>query len=57
MRPFPPLDPGDADWGRGERPLLGHLVEFDEKHEVRAVVRPEIVARLRDAYDRAETVK
>jgi arylsulfatase A-like enzyme len=73
-------------WDRGERPLLAHLVEFDEKHEVRAVVlgryklverqpgpaelfdleadpgesrdlagrHPEIVARLRDAYDRAE---
>ena len=73
-------------WDRGERPLLAHLVEFDQKHEVRAVVlgryklverrpgraelfdleadpaesqdlagrHPEIVARLRDAYDRAE---
>ena len=76
----------EGRWDRGERPLLGHLVEFDEKHEVRAVVlgryklverrpgraelfdletdpgesrdlaerHPEIVARLRDAYDRAE---
>ena len=73
-------------WDRGVRPLLAHLVEFDQKHEVRAVVlgryklverrpgraelfdleadpgerddlagrHPEIVARLRDAYDRAE---
>ena len=77
----------DGRWDRGERPLLAHLVEFDEKHEVRAVVlgryklierrpgdaqlfdleadpaesqdiaerHPEIVARLRAAYDRAET--
>ncbi len=77
----------EGRWDRGERPLLGHLVEFDEKHEVRAVVlgryklverrpgraelfdletdpgesrdlaegHPEIVARLREAYDRAES--
>ena len=77
---------GGGRWDRGERPLLAHLVEFDEKHEVRAVVlgryklverrpgraelfdleadpaerldlagrHPEMVARLRDAYDRAE---
>ena len=76
----------DGRWDRGERPLLAHLVEFDEKHEVRAVVlgryklierrpgearlfdleadpaesqdiaerHPEIVARLRAAYDRVE---
>ena len=75
-----------GQWERGERPLLAHLVEFDEKHEVRAVVlgryklverrpgraalfdleadpgesrdlaerHPEIVARLRDAYERTE---
>jgi arylsulfatase A-like enzyme len=73
-------------WDRGDRPLLAHQLEFDEKHEVRAVVfgrhklverrpgraqlfdvvadpgetrdlaaqEPEIVARLREAYDRAE---
>jgi choline-sulfatase len=76
----------EGRWDRGDRPLLAHLVEFDEQHEVRAVVHgryklverrpgraelfdleadpgesrdlaerhPEIVARLRDAYDRAE---
>ena len=76
----------EGRWDHGERPLLGHLVEFDEKHEVRAVVlgryklierrpggselfdleadpgeardlaghHPEIVARLRQAYERVE---
>jgi choline-sulfatase len=76
----------EGRWDRGERPLLAHLVEFDEKHEVRAVVlgrhklverrpggaalfdveadpgetrdlaarHPEIVAGLREAYDRTE---
>ena len=74
-------------WDRGERPLLAHLLEFDEKHELRAVVlgryklierrpgdaqlfdleadpaenqdiadrHPDIVARLRQAYDRVES--
>jgi arylsulfatase A-like enzyme len=28
----------EGRWDRGERPLLAHLVEFDEKHELRAVV-------------------
>jgi len=73
-------------WSHGDRPLLAHLVEFDEKQEVRAVVfgrhklverrpgraelydveadpgetrdlataHPEIVARLREAYERTE---
>jgi arylsulfatase A-like enzyme len=77
----------EGRWDRGERPLLGHLVEFDGKHEVRAVVlgryklverrpggaelfdleadpgesrdlaerHPEVVARLREAYERVET--
>jgi arylsulfatase A-like enzyme len=73
-------------WSRGDRPLLAHLREFDDKHEIRAVVygrhklverrpgraelydveadpgetrdlaaaHPDIVARLRDTYDRTE---
>jgi arylsulfatase A-like enzyme len=73
-------------WSRGDRPLLAHLKQFDEKQEIRAVVfgrhklierrpgraelydveadpgetrdlaavHPDIVARLRDTYDRTE---